>query len=301
MEARLRDNRIVLPIGTAIGFKKIAKNDQKIDLNLTEDQDKSKFYALFDENDVDFEIEVNNLKCIHGIGYTLIVNNGFYDYYIGPREVWTMEALYTRGRKLHFISENSQEGQNVIEKTAQDYDICYSESAAVCSRIEFNFEVEKSEQKIIEPAIDVIDAHTLEAPLDMFPSVPPVAMASTQSSRSCDLMTTDAALQVNQPKMLAFSLGMAAQPDRLNKSKMSSRFQSDALKLETRSLSQPFTDVEAKDQKERKNNDEDEAGDRGVVCFGQESNQLYNPYGGFTKDKDLVVKPFVVELRFSKK
>ena len=40
-------------------------------------------------------------------------------------------------------------------------------------------------------------------------------------------------------------------------------------------------------------------GEKGVVCFGEQSNQYYNPYKGFTKDSDLNIKPFVVELRFS--
>jgi hypothetical protein len=68
----------------------------------------SKFFALFTENDVDFEIEINNRKCNHGIGYTLALNDGYYDYYVGPREIWTMEALYSNGRKLHFLSQNTE-------------------------------------------------------------------------------------------------------------------------------------------------------------------------------------------------
>ena len=143
MEARIRDNQIILPIGTTVSFEMIGQNQQKIDLSFTESEEPLKFFALFDKNDVDFEIEINNSKCIHGIGYTLIVNNGFYDYYIGAGEVWSMEALYTRGRKLHFISENSEKGQNVIKQTAEEFDITYSESANICSKIEFNFEVEK--------------------------------------------------------------------------------------------------------------------------------------------------------------
>lgn len=293
MEARIRDNRIVLSIGTAIGFKMIAKNEQKIDLNLTESRDNSKFYVLFDENDVDFQIEINNSQCIHGIGYTLIVNNGFYDYYIGAREVWTMEALYTRGRKLHFISEKSEEGKDVIQKTAEEYDISYSESAAICSRIEFILEAEKKEQKNMESPVDTVDTQANAQPSNLLRSNPHAlgfCAPMARSSGSNDLV--DSCLREMSTSLADQSADQSIALDRINQK---------ASHNVTRAfcLAQPV--VKGDEKTEKRSKMQSNHGDRGVVCFGEESSQLYNPYGGFTKDNDLVIKPFVVELRLSKK
>ena len=290
LEARIHENQIVVPIGTAISFKMIAKNQQKIDLKVTESEETSKFFVLFDENDVDFEIEINNTKCIHGIGYTLIVNNGFYDYYIGGGERWLMEALYTRGRKLHFTSEYSEDGQNVIKQTAQEYDISYSESAALCSRIEFNFEVEKIESKPL-PRLEGQTPKPQNRSKSFLPS-----FGSWSSARSMSLGrdVTDNSIANNY----------SAAESKLDRA---SEISSSQHLFGQRSGVLPNVSTLAskwhpgQEGQKQVNKNEPQIGDKGVVCFGEQSNQFYNTYNGFTKDKNLEIKPFVVELRFAKK
>ena len=325
MEARICDNQIVVPIGTAISFKMVAKNQQKIDLKVTASEENSKFFVLFDENDVDFQIEINNTKCIHGIGYTLIVNNGFYDYYIGAGERWLMEALYTKGRKLHFISQNSEEGNNVIKQTAEEYDISYSESAALCSRIEFNFEVEKLEPKPLPrlegksqtafkkgksflPSFGSLSANrTLSLGRDvpdsscfsysdsqMGQSVPSLSNLGTEQALSKKEEKTSPSFEFAAPDPLAYDLrGTSNQSSNI----MFGDARVKPLGMCMSSLAAKWK-PEQKEQTQEKN--EPQIGDKGVVCFGEQSNQLYNTYNGFTKDKNLEIKPFVVELRFSK-
>jgi hypothetical protein len=77
MEAKLSDSKIILPIGTEISLKMRGKNHMSNDVKLINGDEDSKFFSLFTENNVDFEIEINNRKCNHGIGYTLALNDGY--------------------------------------------------------------------------------------------------------------------------------------------------------------------------------------------------------------------------------
>jgi hypothetical protein len=354
MEAKLNDSKIILPIGTEISLKMRGKSRKSSEVKLINSEEESKFYALFTENDVDFEIEINNAKCNNGIGYTLALNDGYYDYYVGPREVWVMEALYSNGRKLHFISQNTDEGKVLVAETADLHQISYGDAAAICCKIEFTFEIEKEAEKPKQKARpqvstrlarlevsrgyseDCIDESHLSRAFYSQPetlcakSSPTIssrisgALSGLRSlgSRSHCKMTHSAALGSNisacsrilaeepsppPPPMADLSFAVCAEPPADFDLEVTDRVMSGGI----HSLAKPFPSsaikavpVVSKDG-DGENTPEggggDLIGEKGVICFGDTSDQIYSAFGGFVKDKSLEIKPFVIEMRMSGK
>jgi hypothetical protein len=366
MEAKLSGSKITLPIGTEISLKMRSQNRMSSDVKLIIGDEDSKFFALFTENDVDFEIEINNRKCNHGIGYTLALNDGYFDYYLGPREIWTMETLYSNGQKLHFLSQNTDLGQQLVAETAHLHNISYGDAAAICCKIQFTFEVEKQPQKpLLEPQAMGLTAEFSEDRIDDLYSrgtlgpqpkslsrkSPKLAentlfKLSTQSSvnalaanssaisnlqrdRACGTLGVDSVAMrqfdesaAEVPPLpppppppegpnMSFSSRMAAPfsssevPDSIMYNRISSLakpFPTSAtpavpvLQEELQRFSQAGGGSDAPES-----GGEDVVGEKGVICFGDTSNQIYDAFGGFVKDKSLVIKPFVIEMRMSAK
>ncbi len=352
MEAKLSGIKIILPIGTEISLKMRGKNHMSSDVKLIIGDEGSKFFALFTENDVDFEIEINNRKCNRGIGYTLALNDGYYDYYLGPREIWTMEALYSNGGKLHFLSQNTDLGQQLVAETAHLHNISYGDAAAICCKIEFTFEVEKEPEKpLLEPQAmgrtvefsedrsdDLCYRGTLgPQPKSLSRKSPKFASntffkLSTQSSvsalggnssgisnlqrdRACGTLGVDSvairqfdesAAEVPPPQgpNMSFSSGMAAplSSSEVPDSIMYNRISSLAKPFPTSATpAVPVFSQEGGGGNAPESGGEDVVGEKGVICFGDTSNQIYDAFGGFVKDKSLVIKPFVIEMRMSAK
>jgi hypothetical protein len=348
MEAKLSDSKIILPIGTEISLKMRGQNRMSSDVKLIIGDENSKFFALFTENDVDFEIEINNKKCNHGIGYTLALNDGYYDYYLGPREIWTMEALYSNGRKLHFLSQNTDLGQQLVAETADLHNISYGDAAAICCKVEFTFEVEKEPEKPLhEPQAMGLTAEFSEDRIDdLCCSLGPQpkslsrksqkfalnALLSTESSvsalggnstgisnllqnRACGNLGVDsvrmrqldesaAEVPPPPPPNMSFASGMAAplSSSEVPDSIMSNRISSLAKPFPTSATpAVPVASQQGRGGNAPESGREDAVGEKGVICFGDTSNQIYDAFGGFVKDKSLVIKPFVIEMRMSAK
>jgi hypothetical protein len=338
MEAKLSDSKILLPIGTEISLKMKGKNQMSSDVKLIVGDEDSKFFALFTENDVDFEIEINNRKCSYGIGYTLALNDSYYDYYVGPREIWIMEALYSNGRKLHFLSQNTPEGEQLVAETANLHNISYGEAAAICCKIEFTFEVEKEAEKPIpEPQAMGLSANLSEdyvadlcsiGTLGVQPKSLSLKKSKLFSSNLSNNKRMDALggnslniLRANSDmdcrslgpdSIMCRRLAEVPQPQEPSITSLSAvEATNNAMFGQVHSLAKPFNTsavpaVPVAAQPGGGGNapesgGEDAVGEKGVICFGDASNQIYNAFSGFVKDKSLVIKPFVIEMRMSAK
>jgi hypothetical protein len=329
MEAKLSDSKIILPIGTEISLKMKGKNHMSSDVKLINGDEDSKFFALFTENDVDFEIEINNRKCNHGIGYTLALNDGFYDYYVGPREIWTMEALYSNGRKLHFLSQNTELGKQLVAETADKHNISYGEAAAICCKIEFTFEVEKEAEKPIpEPLAIELSAEFSEDCIDQFDTTGTLGAQALCLRQKSSSSISDRISSIKSSicgrrrvsKKAYSSLGVdsgvlckrsvAAVPFSLSSSMVtpspSLEVTDSVISGQIHSLAKPFPSSAVVSQgggggNEPQSGDEDVVGEKGVICFGETSHQIYSTFGKFEKNKSLEIKPFVIEMRMSAK
>ncbi|XP_050424519.1 uncharacterized protein LOC126835764 isoform X2 [Adelges cooleyi] len=99
------------------------------------------FHALFDKDDVDFEIGIDNHSGWK-VWCTIVVEYESYSYIL-DNGLYSLKSLETEGGHLHFISQNTDDGKILVAMKAQmNGDRSYEEEAVQCSRIQFRFYVE---------------------------------------------------------------------------------------------------------------------------------------------------------------
>jgi hypothetical protein len=157
MDVSIKENLVIIPIGLKIGLIKICKTGSKSIVRMINGFNKNQFFSIFDEEDVDFQLIIDNQLCVRGIRFTLCINNNNNPYYIRPGKLSAMETLETNGRKFHFKSQNTDEGQLIVAVTADKHEISYSEAAINCSKITFHIDVEKLIQKLPQELINSFD------------------------------------------------------------------------------------------------------------------------------------------------
>jgi hypothetical protein len=157
MDVNCKESIIQTPIGLKICVIKISKNRSKSIVRMINGFNKNQFLAIFDEEDVDFQLIIDNQLCARGIRFTLCINNQNYPFHIRPGVLSAMETLESNGGKFHFKSQNTDEGQLIVATTADKHGISFSEAAINCSKINFLIDVEKLIQKLPQELINNFD------------------------------------------------------------------------------------------------------------------------------------------------
>jgi hypothetical protein len=157
MDVNCKENSVIVPIGLKFSFLKISKSGVKSAIRMINGFNKNQFLAIFDEEDVDFQLIIDNQLCARGIRFTLCINNQNYPYYIRPGKLSAMETFESNGRKFHFKSQNTDEGQLIVAATADKHGMSYSEAAINCSKITFHIDVEKLIQKLPQELVNNFD------------------------------------------------------------------------------------------------------------------------------------------------
>ena len=102
------------------------------------------YTVLFDKDDADFEIKIDNFLRSN---FICPIEVGSYSssssFFIRTGDTLWLKTLKSEGKHLHFTSQNTEQGQLLILMQASTYGISYNEAAVKCSRIEFDIEVEK--------------------------------------------------------------------------------------------------------------------------------------------------------------
>ncbi|CAG2168825.1 unnamed protein product [Oppiella nova] len=104
------------------------------------------FVALFDDNDIDFEIGFDNRSIKRRMAFTMTYGKE-YEYIISGG-LAKLVALETNGNHLRFLSPNKPMANLVVDLVAQKAQISRESSEILCSRIGFAFEAEKRRQKV---------------------------------------------------------------------------------------------------------------------------------------------------------
>jgi hypothetical protein len=154
MDAYCKENLIQTPIGLKFCVMKISKSGAKNIVRMINGFNKNQFLAIFDSEDVDFQLIIDNKLCARGIRFTLCINNQNYPFHIRPGVLSAMETLESNGRKFHFKSQNTDEGQLIVAATADKHGISYSDAAINCSKITFHIDVEKLIEKLPQELIN---------------------------------------------------------------------------------------------------------------------------------------------------
>jgi len=147
MEVWVEDNKIMIPvIGTQFGIRKV-KTGKAQDLRIVGGNEPNTFVVLFDEDDVDFEITVNNKCNGRGMRYSVVINKDKAIFYPKPHVKHNLQTMKSNGRKFHFLSQQTEEGKRVVQDIADKYNMSYDEAAINCSRVHFEVEIEEMSSK----------------------------------------------------------------------------------------------------------------------------------------------------------
>jgi len=147
MEVWVEDNKIMIPvIGTRFGIRKV-KSGKAQDLKIVGGNEPNTFVVLFDEDDVDFEITVNNKCNGRGMRYTVVINKDKAIFFPKQHCNHNLQTMQSNGRKFHFLSQQTEEGKRVVQDIADKYNMSYDEAAITCSRIHFEVDIEEMSSK----------------------------------------------------------------------------------------------------------------------------------------------------------
>lgn len=96
------------------------------------------YYAIFNEDDVDFEIGIVNTKSDFDIIYDIGVLGKRYGFITGNHLKNRLEALKSGGGKLHFIRQSSEIGETLVSMAASEQNLTFNEASEMISQIKFD-------------------------------------------------------------------------------------------------------------------------------------------------------------------
>jgi len=113
-------------------------------LNRTRGSTTECYTVLFDKDDADFEIKIDNFLQSNVICHITVGNySSSSSFFIRTGDTLWLKTLKSEGKHLHFTSQNTEQGKSMVQMRALADDITYNEAAVKCSRIRFDIKVEK--------------------------------------------------------------------------------------------------------------------------------------------------------------
>lgn len=125
------------PQNTSIGIYYKTRLGHTRKANIT--QNNNKYIALFEEDDVDFFVRVENSNNIgRHFRYRVTVNNDEHGFEVPFGNSSDLKALVSNGRHLHFVTESSRGGKQLVRKLATKLSITPDRAADIMSVLKFN-------------------------------------------------------------------------------------------------------------------------------------------------------------------
>ncbi|CAG7724282.1 unnamed protein product [Allacma fusca] len=137
---KVRSDSVVVPgFGTAFRIIAVSRSGLETVVPLALSPDSRKFYALFKQDDVDFEIQYDNVSADRDALVELKVHNKRKTFVIPNSWKCNNQSTFeTNGRKYHFVRQSGEEGQLNIGRLAADQSLTFEAASAVISRIGFS-------------------------------------------------------------------------------------------------------------------------------------------------------------------
>ena len=134
---------VIPPFGA--GLKLLYKNklngEQEV-ARIGPGPEKNHYYAYFEEDDVDFEIEMDNSSCKdRSVCFDIKVMKKKHGFMVRPQKTWKIETLESKGKKLHFISQSGKEGKSLVSTTASTHGISRQDASLLLSQIKFKSKI----------------------------------------------------------------------------------------------------------------------------------------------------------------
>lgn len=117
----------------------------------TEFRRDGKVEVTFPRNDTNFLICIDNSLCSKPIIYDVAINEREWKFIIPAKEKGKHENLETNGRKLHFLSQDTELGREIVTATARKYKTTTEAASISCSEIKITVNyglVEKSKRVV---------------------------------------------------------------------------------------------------------------------------------------------------------
>ncbi|CAG7818246.1 unnamed protein product, partial [Allacma fusca] len=129
---------VILPeFGTGFRIISVSKSGRRTVVPLALSRDTRCFYALFDEDDVDFEIKYDNTTCAdRDVEITLDLHNKRKSFRLPNSSEWKQDTFERNGGKFHFVRQSGQ-GLLNVGLLAAEQSLTFEGASALISRIGF--------------------------------------------------------------------------------------------------------------------------------------------------------------------
>lgn len=278
-----RNGIIEMPFGTSI---EIAYESEKE----WEDDDKTanikksggKYVAIFDEDDVDFMIRINNRNQDRDFCFQISVNNKEYGFVVTPSTQTDFETIESDGRHLHFVGETSKSGKVLLNEMATKLSTSPKRAADLMSTIKFEVEYSvKLIQLFVKTptkeciAIRCYPGETIESVkqrVEYEKGTPVHRQRLIFAGKQLEDGRTLSDYNIRDESTLHLLHALCGGGPPMPKHR--------GMEMIDEELGQ-------------------ELGPRGLVAFGRQTEERFvNAH--FVKDADIMIKPFVIELRLEK-
>lgn len=290
------ENTLILGNGTKLSVIEVSKSGQKSGTNLIKGQNNCEFIALFDKEDIDFEIEVDNRLSPNGISFSIDFDQNKNCFYVKPEDYSTLGTLEDNGKKFHFKSVNTNDPNESI----------------VCPKIKFKVEIEAQKVKpigdqIIRLFIEINNSSNLvfigmdNKVLDLMKFVSDFKGIPITKQRMCfegkRLFRNNYIRDIGVIDGDSIEVSHEQTGGAIGDSNTDS---SNALMIgSAKSNTQKSETQNSCDQSRSDSNANSIVGHKDLICFGDNSNQTFTDYNEFIPKMDLIIHPFTIELKMN--
>lgn len=132
------DGSINIPLGSKLSICYKSKiNGQDIIAPIRPGPKRNHFYAQFEEDDVDFEIGMENSSKDRAVCFKFNILQQYYGFVTDANTNCKIQTLVDNGRKLHFIRQTGEEGNKLVSTTATNYGMNRYDASKMLSEIIF--------------------------------------------------------------------------------------------------------------------------------------------------------------------
>lgn len=133
------DGSLEVPLGSKLTIWYRSKNGGRENIaKIKPGPKKNHFYALFDEDDVDFQIGFENLSEERDVCFGVKVLNKTYEFVTERKSNEQIETLTSHGRKFHFLRQSGIAGMKLVSSTATSHGLSRAAASDILSKLEFN-------------------------------------------------------------------------------------------------------------------------------------------------------------------
>ncbi|CAG2102319.1 unnamed protein product [Medioppia subpectinata] len=300
-----RDNVIVITDKSKINFRVTIRQvdsngiKSRVQLRNSLSSDGNVFVALFDDNEIDFEIEVHNRSLTKNMDFGLTYGKK-YAFIVGKGEDYALKTLEKNGHHLRFLSPNQPMAQLIVDLLANE---CVDRKRAemICSRIKFNVKVEKEKVPKFVPKMILLGEliHVFVWNRQIIGKNLKLLVGLQNTCHDLMVMIEEkAGIHIGVQRLYCSRGGRMNLRDTLSDWQIRDGDELMLIPQQSGGGPQPKSTLPT----HALNGDivspvDDNFGRRGVVGFGRKTHQNFEKYHGFIADKDYYIEPFFIEFR----